>query len=343
MTSSVSSPSSDLPSTSSAEEAFRPAFVEIARRSEANRSLDRSEAVSHFQLSGGGGGRLATEKHLASDQAYFLVSVGSSVLAPRPLDQTRPSLRVYGAFPAREHAAEHAQIVRSLDAACSLIVLPRGEWFAVPQTERERDDPEANAALVKRRLEEEAAKEGEEEETFRRAVEEKVERPPPPCCLREDDGVEAREEEEEAEEEVYGPPPRLRAGAEVRSQNSVVLSVLPDRGGRGECLFRLHACFDTSAEAGEWAKNSESRRSVRNDLLVFPTCEWAYPNSSSSQTGKTSYRLPELQKIMDAAEKNPELVRSYKEWMADREKFEEEKRREKEDSKKEEEEKREEE
>ena len=131
-----------------------------------------------------------------------------------------------------------------------------------------------------------------------------------------DSDVAMRHQEEEdgtadAEALVYRPPRRLRGGAEVRGQSAVSLCVLPDPS-HGECLVRIHGLFESAEESDRWNRNVGSREVIDHDLFTAPTCEWLYPNGET--TASTHYRNAELQRIMDAAERNPKAVQDYKAW-----------------------------
>ena len=128
-----------------------------------------------------------------------------------------------------------------------------------------------------------------------------VERPAPRAEPEEDD-----EETREAEELVYPPPRRLRVGAEVRGQTHVALTVLRDPEG-GECLVRVLGCFASAADADAWSRNVGTRAVTESDTHVASTCEWLYPNAEPR--GREHYRVDELQRIMDAAARNPVAVR----------------------------------
>lgn len=292
---------------SSVEEAFRPAFEEIARRKEVVGAA--WEETTFFPPS-------ASTLHLPyalPDQAYALVSMGTAVLAPRPVDPTRPALRVYGAFASKEEAREHAAVVREYDAACSLVVVPCREWFLLPQNEACRDDPERGAARRAALLAAHAARCAGAEDAFRTRV---ASKDGGPVATQE----EAEEEEEatrEAEALVYKPPPRLRAGAEVRGQNFYALCAVPEPT-TGECVVKVLGCFDTADDADAWAQDVATRHVVADDVHVARTCEWTYPNAPRATAAtRPRYRADELQRIMDAAAKNPKAVREYKGWKAE--------------------------
>jgi hypothetical protein len=296
------------PPTSSVEQAFRPAFDEIARRRAATDEANKggAEVVQHFA-------RVDGEVAPLDDQRFVLVSAGTAVLAPLPADPTRPSLRVYGAFATKEEAVEHAQeVVRPLDACCSLLVLKRDEWFLLPGCEASLHDHEENARRVARALAAHAERRRAETSAFDREVTEHVPRAPPPPPPA---GADEEEDElAEAEALVYKPPRRLRTGGEVRGQSAVVLSVLRDETGGGECLVRIAGCFDGVAEAERWIRNVGARAQTDFALHVQSTCEWFYPNATEARAAREHYRHDELQRIMDAAARNPAQVRSYKEW-----------------------------
>ena len=157
----------------------------------------------------------------------------------------------------------------------------------------------------------------QEKEEFDRSVKEHREAP----GSGETNNVpEDEREESEACDLVYKPLKRIRAGVEVRCQSVVAMCIVKEPTD-GDGLFMLLGCFESTAEADHWIQNVGSRKIHEHDILVAPTCEWIYPNSEGGKTS-TQYRNPELQRIMDAAEKNPELVQTYKEWKAEQEKKE---------------------
>ena len=110
---------------------------------------------------------------------------------------------------------------------------------------------------------------------------------------------------------MYRPPKRMRAGAEVRGQGVVAVCVIPDEFG--ECLLKVLGCFESTAEAETWVRNVASRVVTEDDVLIAPTCDWFYPNAVGKPAAD-HYRIPELQRIMDAAERNPKAVQEFKDW-----------------------------
>jgi hypothetical protein len=289
---------------STVESAFKGAFEEIARRRDvSSRSWDET---TYFP-----GTNINLPFHLP-EQHVALVSMGTKVLAPVPLDPTRPALRVYGAFASHEEAREHAEIIQSLDDTCSLMIVALHEWVLMPCNVGCLS-PEENTRRRKELLR--AHEEARIQETKR--FDGRVE--------RKDDSDEAivtphepvdDEETVEAEALVYKPPRKLRVGGEVRGQNYVALSVIPNKD-TGECLIQIFGCLDTSQDADEWSQGIASRYVTDHDIHVGRTCDWFFPNGEMKSVSKTSYRNDELQRIMDAAERNPKAVRDYKTWKAE--------------------------
>jgi Tfp pilus assembly protein PilX len=292
----------------SVQNAFKPAFEEIARRTQVARGwVDdlEDDKVAHFEPSSDAT-RLPFE---LPDQEVFVVSMGTAVLAPRPVDIARPALRVYGAFATREDAMDQVGIIRELDPECSIVLMRRNKWVLMPATEAARDDPEEAERRLQKRMAAHAASRADDRDIFLRAVRDHEERPAPRAKNPEDDDEETRE----AEALLYKPPRRLRGGGEVRGQAAVALCAMPDPLG-GECLVKLLGCFESTAEADNWVRNVASRHETEHDIVVAQTCEWCYPNGGSQQTSQPRYRIPELQRIMDAADRNPQAVRQFKDW-----------------------------
>jgi hypothetical protein len=312
---------SSVPSASSVENAFRPAFEEIRRRGDAAAALPKEE-TTHFERSP----NALDLPFVNPEQIWALVSLGTAVLAPRPADQSRPALRVYGAFREREEAVEHAHVVQEVDPACSLVVVKMREWILMPQTEAARDDRDEAERRLQARLQAHRVHQAEEGEAFDRMVNEHLHGE---TTARDREAEDQEEEFEEAEALVYARPKRLRAGAEVRGQSAVAISVIPD-SVRGECLFKIMGCFETSADADNWSRNVASRHVTDDDIYVASTCDWLYPNGES-RTATTHYRINELQRIMDTATQNPRKVRQYKEWKKEQDRLREERKKEEEE------------
>lgn len=290
------------PKTVSIEDTFRPAFEEISRRSEVASTFEEDETTFFVRSSDTG-----VLPFSIPGQKMALVSIGTSVLAPRPLDASRPTLRVYGTFATREEAVEHAGLVTELDPSCSLITVKMGEWILMPQNEALRDDSDANKRRCQEKLHAHRAKQVEDSLAFRKCIQEKTYS----SVSAQEEEPEDKEEEDEAESIIYKPPKRIRAGVEVRGQSVVALCTVPDE--YGECLFKILGCFENTADADAWVRNVGSRRITEDDICIAPCCEWLYPNAKR-QEGKSHYRIDELQRIMDAADRNPEIVQSYKDW-----------------------------
>ena len=96
------------------------------------------------------------------------------------------------------------------------------------------------------------------------------------------------------------------------------MSILPDTLV-GERLVRLLGCFESNAEAESWVRDVGARTITDHDIVTAPTCEWLYPNGETRV--RTHYRMDELQRIMDAAERNPQAVRDYKTWKAEQDRL----------------------
>ena len=289
-------------------EFFDPAFKEIARRNEAVKNFDDSDAVAHFPASGD-----TRIPFCIPDQDFFLLSLGTKVFAPIPLEHTRPSLRVYGVFSSKDEATSHADVIKELDANVSLMIVPRGTWVLMPQTLAARDDASENKRVLEQRLQAHRLRQADDGEGMRSAMKDGVERAKPRTKQQD---PEERYVEEDAEVTVYPRPKRLRAGGEVRGQSTVALCIAPDFSGAGECLIKLLGCFETTAEADQWVRDVATRRITDDDVIVAQTCEWLYPNTTDDVTRASSekYRVDELQKIMDATVRNEQSVKSYKKW-----------------------------
>lgn len=294
----------DNASASSVEAVFKPAFDEIARRQDVAKSRAWDE-TTYFAPSGNS----INLPFVLADQEYALISMGTSVLAPRPVDPTRPALRVYGAFATRDEAREHAEVIRSMDSACSLLVVPLREWVLMPQNEACLQ-PDANQRRREILLQAHRVRQMEDEEAFQRRIDI---RDGGAVVTTQTQDAEEEVETKEAEDLVYKPPRKLRVGGEVRGQNYVAICSIPN-ATTGECIVKILACFDTNQDADTWSQNVASRHITEDDILIGRTCEWVFPNGTAESVTGAKYRIDELQRIMDAAERNPKAVQDYKTW-----------------------------
>lgn len=300
------------PDAKSTEDVFRPAVKEIQRREQAAKDLNPNGMQNfHFDPSS----PFVTD---LPDQRYALLSVGTRVLAPCPVDGQFPSLRVYGCFHDKEEAKEHAEVVRAMDERCSLVVLKCNEWFLFPQDEEVLND----RLKAKERLEEKMRAHEERIEEQNQAFEDALHKNKSRKVNWDtSEWSQDQEEEVDAENEVYRRPRRLRAGAEVRGQNVCAFCTVPDPTVAGEVLLKILGCFENMTDAENWVQNVGSRRVVTHDIFIASTCEWLYPNGTREKTATDKYRIGELQKIMDAARMNPHNVRNYKEWKAEQDRL----------------------
>lgn len=294
----------DNASASSVEAIFQPAFDEIARRQDVatSRAWDETTYFAPSSTS-------INLPFILADQEFALMSMGTSVLAPRPVDPTRPALRVYGAFATREEAREHADVIRSMDSSCSLIVVPLREWVLMPQNEACLQ-PAANKRRLDTLVQTHRAKQLEDGDAFQGRIDL---RDGGPVTTTQTQDAEEDVETKEAEDLVYKPPRKLRVGGEVRGQNYVAICSIPN-AITGECLIKILACFDTNQDADAWAQNVASRHITDDDIHIGRTCEWVFPNGHADSVTGPKYRIDELQRIMDAAERNPKAVQDYKTW-----------------------------
>lgn len=295
---------------------MQPTFDEIERRRISSQTCNTVPGkVNHFPPSAHRGASDALESQLSKEQKWALVSFGTNVLAPRPEDPTRPSLRIYGAFLSKEEAREHAPIVQALDPTCSLLAVEMRQWILLPQTEECRDDPQVNEAHLSKRLQEHAAERERDERDFEDMRREKRAGTLSASVKRAADAADAvDEEEQDALTSVYPPPKRLnRNGAEVRGQSFACITLIQDETG-GECAIQVLGCFQSLEEANAWAQDVGSRSCTDTDILVAPTCEWLYPNSQTHASTPHNYRISEQQIIMDAKVKNDADVCDFKEW-----------------------------
>tara|TARA_B110001450_G_scaffold172540_1_gene160939 strand:+ start:3375 stop:4406 length:1032 start_codon:yes stop_codon:yes gene_type:complete len=294
----------DNASASSVEAIFKPAFDEISRRQDVAKSRVWDE-TTYFAPSVAS----INIPFAPPDQQFALISMGTSVLAPRPVDPTRPSLRVYGAFATREEACEHSEIIKSMDASCSLMVVQLREWVLMPQDTTCLQSYE-NSKRCEILLQNYRVKQADDGDAFQKRIDI---RDGGPVTTTQVEDAEDDADTKEAEDLVYKPPRKLRVGGEVRGQNYVAMCTVPN-DITGECLVKILACFDTNQDADAWAQNVASRHVTDDDIHIGRTCEWVFPNGDPQSVSGPKYRIDELQRIMDTAERNPKAVQDYKTW-----------------------------
>lgn len=317
-------------SMKSVREAFTPAFDEISTRKNSKLGQTHFNETTYFKK---GEEDACLLPFLLPDQKFVLMSMGTPVLAPCPLRQENPACRIYGCFPTKEDAAEHAEVVMEKDATCSLMIVNQNEWCIFPINEKMRDDPVSAKERAASKVEVYLEERNTERSDFETAIEEKREIKEVKGKDREFEDPDEEREMREAESIVYAPPKRLRAGAEVRGQSCVALSVIKDP--YGEVCLRVYGCFETTSDAERWCRDVGSRNVVDFDVVVTPTCDWFYPNGEDDPSTSEKYRNSELNKIMSTAKKNPQAVKDYKEWRKEEDKKYEEKMRLEEKAKKE--------
>lgn len=285
------------------QEVFREAVDEIRRRSASKRELETSQ-TTHFAASSNASNAQPFE---LPGQRMALVSFGTAVMAPRPVDVTNPSIRVYGVFERSDDVLDHYKVVKQLDENCSFLTVPMREWCLLPTTTQSRDDIDERAARTQFHLARIQKQREKNDIDFDKRLSDGGEASHSSMQAPEEDDEETRE----AEREIYKPPKRLPSGGEVRGQNFVCLAIVRDPDG-GECLVQVLGVFDTVSEADSWVQDVASRHICEHDIVVAPTCEWLYPNRVVED--KEQYRVPELQRIMDAQKVNTRRVVDYKKW-----------------------------
>ena len=220
-----------VPPTKSVENAFRPAFEEIQRRVDAANEVSGGlPETTYFEPSE----TPIQMPYVLPDQEYVLMSMGTAVTAPRPLDSSCPTSRIYGAFPTRDDALEHVEYVRERDPTCSLMIVRRGTWVLFPINEVCLQDSTKMEERVRLKLDAYATGRLREKTEFKNMIEKQIKRAEPKMIPFEEDDPAEEAANKEAERLVYKPPKRLRAGAEVRGQSAAAICVGADEF---ECLL----------------------------------------------------------------------------------------------------------
>ena len=253
---------------------------------------------------------------LPEGQRFAVVTMGTQVLAPRPVSRDESSFRLYGVFPDQAEAREHALKVKQLEPRYSVVVVPCGEWIMMPQEEEYLHDADAARKAIDRHVRRDAENRTSEKREMMRAISQKsfVHAPAKPAKQHDPDA----EETTDAERAVYGTAGRCPAGADVFRQHLFIANIIKDPTGAGEAVFRVLGCFHTDDDVHRFT--SAHYRHREHSVYVFPTCEWICPNGEEERgENRRKYEQPELEKIMNAALDNEKNVVTYKEWKAKKE------------------------
>ena len=230
------------------------------------------------------------------------------------VDQTRPAQRVRRAFgdreQAREHAAPHVRATRP-------DVLARGvacrEWILLPQNEECRDDRaqrgsarrarSRRTARARRTRSSDASPPARRDARRRRAAARA--RPSPRRGAGGGGGGRARG--------LPSAAPTAR-GREVRGQNRRHVRHPQRRDGR---VPGAHP--PDVRHAGRRRRVGRGRRDARrarDDVLTRAHVRGLSPTARCAALWRTDDRIDELQRIMDAADRNPTAVRGVPAWKA---------------------------
>ena len=69
-----------------------------------------------------------TDVFMDTDQMVFVFSISHEAIPPRSRDPTDPGVRIYGAFPTQDLAAEFGRELATKDAEISILTAPMQEW-----------------------------------------------------------------------------------------------------------------------------------------------------------------------------------------------------------------------
>ncbi len=276
------------------EEAFKPAYEEIARR----RNSDHSEQV-YFEKSD----KTTNIKDSIPDQKYFLFSLSSEKVPPISTASNNPAIRIYGCFQTEEDAREHAQEIVKLDSSCSLFINKTQQWVVAASSIDRMGDYNLQANIVTDRLKEylkERVQDNKEfEDTVKGECEERTVKPEfeqPPVTVNE----KSRSH-------------KIKNGSEVHGQKYAVIVFIPDTK-TGEPIFLVYGCLETKEEADTWIRNVVSRKVTEYDIHVVSTCQWLFLNRMQGDGAQTQkYRTPELEKIMEKQKNQPQEIKEYEE------------------------------
>lgn len=295
----------------SVTDAYQKNHDEIQRRQKLTQSDDVNPRT--FERVAG-----APEPPFKNDaQTHFVWSASHDGMAPRAKDAQHPALRIYGLFSCYEEALEHARVVASVDASCSLMISPTHEWTMLPRA----PDRLGNAPDHVRKV---LAAYGESRDASKKEFTENVE------SRRGGVGVKGSAPGEEGgggDEGGEGgdasslpadaalAPRRLGRDAEVRDQSIVAISVVKDTTQEvGEPVFRVYGAFENTAEGDAWARVAGDTV-VDYDIDLVSTCVWLFVNDvEAEKVGKEVYRSNELNSIMENQRKQPQLCENYKKW-----------------------------
>ena len=276
------------------EEAFKPAYEEIARR----RNSDHSEQL-YFEKSE----KTTNMGETIPDQLFVLFSLSSEKIPPLSTKPNNPAIRIYGCFQSEEDAKDHAKDISNIDKNVSLFINKTREWIVAASSIERMQDQALLANIATDRLKEylkermEANREFEssvKQEDTERTVREEFEQPP----------VYTHEKSKSH---------KVKNGMEVHGQKYAVIIFLPDVKP-GEPLFLVYGALETKEEADTWIRNVVCRKVTEYDVHLVSTCEWLFINRMQGDGAQSQrYRTPELEKIMEKAKNQPDEIKQYEE------------------------------
>ena len=249
------------------------------------------------------------------EQVFIVFSLSQREFAPVPLDPSNPALCIYGAFETREEAMEHANIVKQMHPAHSILIDTTHNWICAAATTAHllnREYIENKKAMLLKSAE-------TEQEIARREFEDNV-------ANHKAGTVKATAADEnlgsgEGDNGADAPPEqtkdadvstRVHRNCRVDGQALAVMSVLPDDGPDSEFIFRVYALYDDEAAANRYVRNVCGCRVQNHHIDVVKTCAWAFPQQmKGDKVRKEVYRSDELNKVMNALKRSPQEVQQF--------------------------------
>ena len=276
---------------------------ETQRRSHVVPQDESSVNPSHFPRADTD---VADAPFLDPEQRFVVFSLSQQEFAPRPEEPDNPAVCIYGTFPSRDDATQHASVVLAKHPGFSILVDETHKWIVAPTsvahlTDAEYIDGKRESLLTSYR----AIRDKDDADFAENVRDKKI------------GAAHASDEKGEAAQapDSQGPTHRVHAECRVVDQRMAVVSFVRDTAQPPEFLLRIYACMETDAQANAHVRNVCGDHVRDFDIDVVKTCSWVFPQRmEGAKSQKEVFRSPELNAVMQAHKKNPqEVERFYKE------------------------------
>tara|TARA_B110000046_G_scaffold181564_1_gene214002 strand:- start:87 stop:1121 length:1035 start_codon:yes stop_codon:yes gene_type:complete len=238
-------------------------------------------------------------------QGFVLFSLSSEEHWPRCKDPRQPAIKVWGAFPSRAVALDHAAHVEGVlggDAKVNFMVSETHRWIVACRSPARTADPQCAATQLQCMLSVMTDTKARDQHEF----DDNVKRSKSGSVLFKDvEDAQSRSKQDGTLLRGLTPTPADRNYTSTipPKQNFSVVCFLPDRGDAPypEFAFCVLRCCDTEKEADRYIRNVAAVRVMDHDIHVVDTGSWNFPQMLvDGIVPQEKYRNAELDKVMSS-------------------------------------------